>query len=218
MSVEMALAEATHHTAPRGQRTARAREEEREVHCTSAFRTTVPPPEPELFDLFEEPGGRRPNLLLEPQGPQLGVQRHTALHIVDVLPYVQILDVPVPQLENQVVEFMQTLDTETSVQVIEVPKLSHDSIPQRSAVHRPQKAEQMVEVPTEPGYLLAVLASKFCSKREIRGILSGQGSTASGAALIVDTPVPQVRRGRRRRSSRFSCRAEFNCSGRGADR
>ena len=44
------------------------------------------------------PAGGRPNLLLEPQGPQLGVQRHTALHIVDILPYVQILDVPVPQL------------------------------------------------------------------------------------------------------------------------
>ena len=86
MSVQMALAEATHHTAPRGQRTARAREEEREVHYTAAFRTTVPPPEPELFDLFEEPGGGRPDLLFEPQGPQLGVQRHTALHTVEVLP------------------------------------------------------------------------------------------------------------------------------------
>ena len=112
MTVAMALAEATHHTAPRGQRTASARKEEREVHYTAAFRMTVPPPEPELFDLFEEPGGVRPNLLLEPQGPQLGVQRHTPLHIVDILPYVQILDVPVPQLGNQVVEFMQTLDTE----------------------------------------------------------------------------------------------------------
>ena len=67
------------------------------------------------------------------------------------------------------------------MQVIEVPKLSHDSIPQRSAVRRPQNAEQLVEVPTEPGYLLAVLASKFCSRREIRGILSGQGSTASSS-------------------------------------
>ena len=39
-----------------------------------------------------------------------------------------------------------------------------------------------------------VLASKFYSRREVRGILSGQVSTASGAALIVDTPVPQGRR------------------------
>ena len=31
-------------------------------------------------------------------GAAVGVQRHTVLHIVDILPYVQILDVPVPQL------------------------------------------------------------------------------------------------------------------------
>ena len=66
MSVAMALAEATHDTAPQGQRTARSREEEREVHHTAAFRTTVPPPELELFYLFEEHGGGRPSLLLEP--------------------------------------------------------------------------------------------------------------------------------------------------------
>ena len=66
MSVEMVLAECQHHSAQR-QKEARAREEEREVHCTAVFRTTVPPPEPELFDLFEEPGGVRPNLLLEPR-------------------------------------------------------------------------------------------------------------------------------------------------------
>ena len=101
MSVEMALAEAMHHTAPRSQRTARAREEEREVCYTAAFRKAVPPPEPELVDLFEEPGGERPGLLLEPQWPQAGVQRHTAVHIVDILPYVQILDVPVPQLGRE---------------------------------------------------------------------------------------------------------------------
>ena len=75
MSVEMALAECQHHSAQR-QKKARAREEEREVHYTAAFRTTVPPPEPELFDLFEEPGGVRPSLLLEPQGAQPGSAAH----------------------------------------------------------------------------------------------------------------------------------------------
>ena len=67
-----------------------------------------------------------------------------------------------------------------------------DDVPMRTAVRVTQLAEQLVEVPTNPGYALAVVASKFCSRREIRG---GQGSTASGAALIVDTPIPQVRRG-----------------------
>ena len=151
------------------------------MHYTAAFRTTVPPPEPELFDLFEEPGGGRPNLLLEPLGPQLGVQRHTALHIVDILPYVQILDVPVPQLGGELVEFMQKHDTVTPEQVIEVPKLSHDSIPQRSAVRRPQKAEQLVEVPTEPAYVRGhgSLPRRSIRGHEIRRILSGQGSAAA---------------------------------------
>ena len=65
MSVAMAFSECQHHSAQRP-KTARAREEERKMHHTSALRTTVPPCEPELFDLFEEPGWVRPNLLLEP--------------------------------------------------------------------------------------------------------------------------------------------------------
>ena len=52
-------------------------------------------------------------------------------------------------------------------QVVAVPKISLDLIPQRSAVRRTQMAEQLVEVPTEPGYALAVLASKFHSRREL---------------------------------------------------
>ena len=60
---------------------------------------------------------------------------------------------------NQVVEFMQTFDTVTPEQVVEVPKLSQDRIPQRSAVRRPQKAEQLVEVPTDPAYVVLVCAS-----------------------------------------------------------
>ena len=122
----------------------------------------------------------RPTPLVEVR-PQSGVQRHTAVHIVDILPYVQILLVPVPQVGDQLVEFMQRLDT----------VLSLDRIPQRCVDrHRPQSVEQLVEVPTGPGYALSVLASKVFSRRELRGILSGQGSTASGAELIVDIPVP----------------------------
>ena len=85
-------------------------------------------------------------------------------------------------------------DVPSVEQVIAVPQISFDRVPQRSAVRRPRKAEQLVEVPTEPGHSLAVLASKFCSRRKISGILSGQGATASGAELIGDTPVPLGRR------------------------
>ena len=40
-----------------------------------------------------------------------------------------------------------------------------------------------------------MVASRFFSRRELRGILSGQGSTAPGSEQIVDIPVPQGRRG-----------------------
>ena len=58
-------------------------------------------------------------------------QRHTVEHIVDVCPFVQILEVLVPQLGNQLAEFMQRLDSSTPVQVIAVPKISLDRIPHR---------------------------------------------------------------------------------------
>ena len=98
MFVAMALAEKLHHSS-RGQRMARAGEEECDMKHTAKFRTT-PPPQPVLFSLYEEePGGGRPEAFVEPR-PQERVQRHTVEHITDlvrVAPMVQILDAPVPQ-------------------------------------------------------------------------------------------------------------------------
>ena len=89
----------------------------------------------------------RPTPLVEVR-LQPGVLRHTAEQIIETFVPVQVLDAPVPQMETQLVEFMQKLDTATPEQVIKVPKLSHDRIPKRFAVRRPQKAKQLVEVPT----------------------------------------------------------------------
>ena len=116
---------------------------------------------------------------------------------IEVCPFVQILDAPVPQMGEQLPDILHFFSTFTPdlEQVIEVPKFLPDDVPMRTAVRVTQLVEQLVEVPTNPGYALAVVASKLGLRREIRGVLSGQGSTASGAALIVDTPVPQVRRG-----------------------
>ena len=129
--------------------------------------------------------------------PQPGVLRHTAAHVVDILPFVQILDVPVPQLGNQVVEFMQTLDTATPVQVMAVPKLSQDRIPQRSAVRRLQKAEQLVEVPT---------------------VLSFSSLQQQTAEQIIDIPVPHRRHLGQGGLQGFFLRTEFNSTVCGAKR
>ena len=105
--------------------------------------------------------------------PQSGVQRHTVEQTFESFVPVQVLDAPVPQMGTQLVEFMQKLDTATTEQVIEVPKLSQDRIPQRSAVRRLQKAEQLVEVPK---------------------VLSFSSLQQQTAEQIIDIPVPHRRR------------------------
>ena len=79
MSVAMALAETLSTTAQR-QKKARAREEEREVLHTAAFRTTVPPPKPEFFCIFDgELDGGRPGSVMDP-APQGLVELHRGAH------------------------------------------------------------------------------------------------------------------------------------------
>ena len=126
-SIAAALATSLHHSS-RGQRKARAGEEESELHCTAKFRTT-PPPQPVLFSLYdEEPSGRWPASLAEPPGPLERVQRHTMEHIVDFVcfaPTLQILDAPVPQTVEQLPDILRFFDTlmPDLEQLIEVPKI-----------------------------------------------------------------------------------------------
>ena len=140
------------------------------MHYTAAFRTTVPPPEPELFDLFEESGGGRPGLLLEPQGPQFGVQRHIVEQMADVAPMVQVLDAPVPQKGIELADILKCVDLQAPIeQVIDVPKIFLDSFLPRTVLRAPQTAEQLVEVPT---------------------IISYSSLLQRTHELIVDIPVP----------------------------
>ena len=78
----------------------------------------------------------------------------------------------------------------------------------RTVLGAPQTAEQLVEVPTEPAYALAVVA--------VQAI--GLSAAMALAEQIVDKPVPQVRAVGWRRSSRFSSRTGYSSSGHGADR
>ena len=84
-------------------------------------------------------------------------------------------------------EVLRKLDVPAVEQVIAVPKITFDRVPQRSALRRPQKADQLVEVPTEPVHSLAVIAVQARGRRV----------AAAMAEQIWDNPVPQ---GRRRRS------------------
>ena len=118
----------------------------------------------------------RPDRLYEVR-PQERVLRRTVKQNVDVFKF-PFLDVLKPQKGNQLVEVLR------KIEVIDVPKIFPVSVPQRRVESRPpQSAEQLVEVPTEPVYVLMVLASKVYSRRELSRLLSGQGSTASGSRV-----------------------------------
>ena len=114
-------------------------------------------------------------------------------------PFVQILDVPVPQMGNQLVQLLQLFDTQTPVeQFTAVPKISQDStVPRVVDCRRPQLAEQLVEVPTVLS--LAFLQQQTAEQiidipvprgrgnyRGLQGLSPGQGSLQR----TVDFPVP----------------------------
>ena len=106
-----------------------------------------------LFDGGDELAAR-PTPLVEVR-PQQGVLRHTVECIADVVPMVQILDVPVPQSGDQVVEVLQKIDVPLlPEQVIDVPKISQDLALLRlgDRLRQPQTAEQLMEVPTIVSY------------------------------------------------------------------
>ena len=141
----MALADARHHTVPRGHTTARA---EATYDALRSQMTRVAG-DTEFFSLFEELGGTRPDRLFEVR-PQERDQRRTVEQIVDNTLIVPSLDVPVPQMENQLVEVCGQLDTHIPEQAVEVPKTSSSSRHSRRRRVRfaQQTAEQLVEVPT----------------------------------------------------------------------
>ena len=147
--------EARHHTAPRGQRTARAEA----TYAALRSRTTSVAGDTEFCSLYEyELGGTRPDRLYEVR-PQERYQRRTVEQNVDNSPFLPTLDVPVPQMENQLVEVCRQLDTHgpsdvlIPEQAIEVPKISSSRHSHRRSVRFvEQTAEQLVEVPTIISY------------------------------------------------------------------
>ena len=132
--------------------------------------------------------------------PAPAVQRHTVKQRIEHTPYVQILDAPVPLKVEQLVDFFKDLDIEVPAQVIEVPKISPDIIPQRSVDLVPQMVEQLVEVPTilTPTRIALRIAEQIvdipASARGVfgssQGSLPEQSSAQRTASQIADIPVP----------------------------
>ena len=161
MSVAMALADKLHHSA---YRSVPLKEELVEHEKLNAPRgqKTASGMETEFFDVFdEELGGGRPPPLPEVAGPQARVLRRTVEPIIESFVPVPMIDAPVPQMVDQAAEVVRFFASLLVVaeQVIEVPTIIlEDPIPQRALLRAPQLAEQLVEVPTTPGYAFAVVA------------------------------------------------------------
>ena len=85
-------------------------------------------------------------------------------HAVDVCPFVQILDAPVPQMVGQLLEICRHLDTAVPEQVIDVPKISPGRLQQRLVdrdLRLSQMAEQLAEVPTILYFLKQPIAEQI---------------------------------------------------------
>ena len=125
------------------------------------------------MDVDEVPAaGSRPDQLTEVR-PQERVLRRTVEQKVEPVRGAPVLDVPVPQMVEHVVDVLKIIDRGPAEQVIEVPKVSlQDVVPLRAALCEPQLAEQLVDMPTRPGYALAVVAARTRGWREARALLA----------------------------------------------
>ena len=173
LTVAMLLAETNHHAAPRGQTMARSGEWESELNYTATIRRTPTPQAAgaQFFamDVDEVPAaGSRPDRLTEVR-PQERVLRRTVEQNVEPVRGVPVLAAPVPQMVEHVADVLKIIDRGPPEQVIEVPEVSlQDVVPLRAALREPQLAEQLVDVPTTPGYVLAVVAVHLLGWRGAR--------------------------------------------------
>ena len=136
-------------------------------------------------------------------------------HLAEFAPMVQILDAPVPQFPDQLMDFFKASDSATPEQVIAVPKFLQDSIPPRTLLSEPQMAEQLVEVPTvvSPSFFveqnsdIPVPGARLRLRGDLQGFHTGQGSTAPFGADLEqensDIPVPGACSLRKRRERRL---------------
>ena len=150
-----------------------------ELNYTATIRD-LPTPQPELFSLYEEPGGARPDRLSEVR-PQDRDLRRTVDQFVGAVPVFPALDVPVPQMVGQPVVLLAAFDVIVPEQVIEVPKMSTPTRCPRTVLSVPQTAEHLVEAPNVVSLIDVI-------RHPVEQTVGG--GTLS-AEQIVDNPVPR---------------------------
>ena len=91
----------------------------------------------------------------------------------------QNLGVPVPQMVEQLPDILRFFDTlmPDPEQVIEVPKILPEDVSTRTVVREPQLPEQLVDVPTNPAYALAVVAVQTLGWRTAAALMEQFGGT-----------------------------------------
>ena len=151
-------------------------------------------------DVGEAPAAGRPAPLLEVL-PQEQVQQRTAEQIVDPVPLVPLLHDAVPQMVEQLVDFLTPLDFPVPEQVIEVPKIVCPPRAARRVLGVPQTVEQLVDAPTIVS-LIEVIRQPVEQPVDIpvrawggtggrlQGFLPGKYSSSS-VEQIADIPVPR---------------------------
>ena len=161
-SIAQAVAVATHHSALRRQKTATAEA----TYDALRSQTTSVAGDTEFFSLYEEElGGTRPDRLYEVR-PQERVQRRTVGQIVDNTLFLPTLDVPVPQMGNQLVDVCRLFDVLIPEQAIEVPKISPTPRPPRRRRVRiaEQTAEQFLVVEGETSVFKVCLPDRVLQR------------------------------------------------------
>ena len=124
----------------------------------------------------------RPGVLKEPEPPNVveRVLRHTVDQIVVAVPPVPLLDDPVPQTVDTVLDFFRVLDLPVGEQVIAVPKISTDRVSQRLVERRlPQMVEHLVVLsPLRIAeQIFGIPAPQRGGNWSLQGPLPGQSST-----------------------------------------
>ena len=119
--------------------------------------------------------------------------------IVDAVPGLPALDVPVPQMVDRLLVLLAAFDVLVPEQVIEVPKMLTPTRCPRTVLSVPQTAEQLVEAPNVVSLIDVIRhpVEQTVGGGRIGGIpgfLPGQSYSLS-AEQIVDNPVPRFRRG-----------------------